>query len=1842
MLTKMYVLTKYTLNFWQSFMDYSDQAADFVLTEEALQGITISKVSHYGYYLHQKLRYVVYGQPLAGVDPSLCVNYLEKAFNILFADHSLRVDYRCACYLMHINLSVHLFSCRELRHLPLILRALTGTYVGSGTKVSRAGFLDLVAKFALNELVPPRDARQFSEERMAIACSIDNTPGDVDNHEIVAYYFGLMCGLLVLRRLIEDQSVNLDDFVTAFEILDALIPFLSIDYRTYFGQEMRRMLQAPGKEAMLREKFGTLGGMKGLGVLIGWSKGTRHEDFFLQYYATMLMSLAKREEKRDVVIGELQHCRQFSKYDKLVAILLEEFMKMVPLTGSDPWVAEYVRLLEPIVHGLYEPRDVYASVENDPKCLGVVFDWIKEVVPNSVIQKILSQNVDVNEWTAKLLIDCLVMVEDANEEDLVAVMHKLLLLASEGVFQRLRTDVVSEDRLKGPMLKAIQRLNLEQANFNLYSVCELLKQLEVDDFVISNIEEKLFLEKDSVEIRDFVVQYPFVRIDDVSLLIEFAPHDDTLFCVLRERFLGSLVTCVEDLVGICSTSSQFYRLLVDGFKQTKDIKLALKALTIKGEDSAELLGAIQQAVNERSSVIVDDIMFAVEKWGDSVMPFIKQLDLSMLQFPDTASTNDVLMAFKADMGLGDSASILSFLDSSPSMYARTVAFDRFIAASQPGLDNNSQTMDSLYVYGLENGGYDLLAKMTQAQVPLTIDQKLCERMCLTDKKSAKLIFDRLMELQAIDFVKEFVKPLLESKNLAVVANLFTNREIFDGFKAFIQRKDYTESFSEFGDFLSCIRLPDDDIAYAIFQYFLSSDFPCFLRDSVTVSLIFGWLAKSRNVAMKIFKEFCDVNTANVCEVCPTVESPFLILLAHLGILFDTEPADVQECLAKLRFSSAQHVTKPQSFMCDRWTSVMNSLSLASRKRFEVIIEKGTQVSAANWISMAVKNGIIESMRENSIVIRSQPDILVFQVTNIVDSSIEYELEINEGQYKLVGIGVSNSSAYLRTSNGWIKCTASSCTEVEDLSEQPNLIVYQKSHLRPRNVSVTLTSNDVFARCLHEVSINWAAFHGENEQEHTEFFSVMLSLLNKWPSTQAFAAIANCEGFLETVLYGDEPFAFSALASRTYEKSFVKAISHADPLYAVLRLLQFPERQDCINITMRVLAGDALALDQKLSIMNEDVFTSIGRNVTGESYRALLKSVIMDPGFSKEQLGNEILADAIKAGDPEILNRLMPLNESLWDDFLATCLVSHLTQALRRHLECGGQETLVLQAVNKHPGYQELIPFVLNIRNKELLKESKTWIHLVLTSSNTKLFQEGVRLVEQLWPPDLEETDYELAKVFCECLEKTRAFPEFYPLVSKYCKWFGKSQRITKLFLEYLWSHSPSEIPQFRDIVVTLCKLPVPNKDSFKNQLRDYIQCGFEEWGCYWSILMLCARLCSELDFVINLGITERSLASFSARMLSNGTEEDLKQIADLFVCNIVPQKLTSSLKFAGVFCPARRVIAPYMKQILVANTSYDRMTCLIYIRTVLIMFTRKPVDDIVLPQSEEADLVILDALCNVLRNTSFPGLPLQPAEQEQVDHIRRMFTASNWGVKYPTDAKDIRIKYTFLQLITGISSVCSELSIELGQFYSSNLPFCFHSDDDGFREAYCKFLVDTFVRSSADPIACRYWGGVFFKDGIDNVLSLPNLHFSCVLPVIEHVETLITAQGPDDWLHSGVKCRISVLSSLFLLPMCVAAPGREHRLIMRFFINLFKNTTPNLSRLDTFVNSLQASDTNRLKLLLHILKQYIKTQLTTNPTGYDSVARSMPHIEMLIKQSPSQDLTEILDQMIIILTASLQ
>ena len=1829
------------MDYWSSD---SSPAAELVLTEAVLQTMTVEDLSIHALFWQQKLSYVVYGQPLAGLDNDFCVMYLEKAFDVLLTSSSIELGPRCLFLMVLIKFSVHLMSCKELRHLPLILRALTGSYVASGTKLWRNGVLNLITKLCWTSTwVPHDDSAPFVEELRMFGCVIDNIAGNFDSHDVVASYFGMTCGLLVLRRLIGDESVkNLDDFVTAFEILEAMVPFMSSEYQTYFGGQMRSILQAPAKEAGLREKFGSLGGMKGLGALIRLSKGTRHEDFFLEYYVTTLMRLAKGEEKHEVVVGELQHCQQLSKEGKLVAILREEFMNMVSLTGNNPWVAQYVRLLEPIVHGSYEPRDLFARVENDPQCIGVVFDWIKEVVPNSVIQKLLSQNTDVNEGNAELLINCLVVVEDANEEDLVAAIRGLLRLSSKGVFQRLRTDVVGQDRLKGPMLKAIQQLNSEQANVDLYNMCELLKLLGVDDFGINNIEEKLFLERDSVEIIDFVVQYPFVRIDDVSLLVEFAPHDDTLFSVLRERFLDSLVTCVEDIVGICSASSQFYRLLVDGFKQTKEIKLALKALTIKTEDSAELLGSIQQVVNEKSSMIVDDIIFAVEKWGDAIMPFIKQLDLSMLQFPNTASTNDVLMAFKADMGVGDSASVLSLLDSSPSMYARTVAFDRLIAAPQD--NNSSQTIDSLYAYGLENGGYDLLAKMTQAQAPFTIEQKLCERMCLADKQSAKLIFDRLMELREIDFVKDFVKPLLESKNLEVVANLFTNREIFDGFKALIQRKDYSESFSEFGDFLNCIRLPDDDITYAIFQYFLSSDFPCFLRDSVTISLIFGWLGKSRNVAMKILKEFCDVNTTNVCEVCPAAESPFLMLLAHLDVLFDTEPANVQECLAKIRFSSAQHVKKPQSFMCDRWNAVLNSLSLASRKRFEVVIEKGTQVSTANWVSLAIKNGIIESMRENSIVIRSQPDVLVFQVTNIVGSSIECELEINEGQYKLVGIGASNSSSYLRTGNGWIKCTPSSCTEVDDLSELPNLVVYQKSHLRPRNIPVRLTADDVFARCLHDVSVNWAAFYGETEQENTEFFSVMLNLLNKWPSTQAFTALAKCQGFLEALLYGEEPFAFSALSSRIYEKSLVTAISQIDPFNAVVQLLQFPERRDWINIAIWVMAGDSLTLDQKLSIMKDDFSTRIKRSVTAGSYRALLESVIMDPSFSEEQLGNDILVDAIKADVPVILNRLMPLNESLWDDFLATCSVSHLTQTLRRHLECGGQETLVLRAVNKHPGYQELIPFILNIQNKEVLKGSKAWISLILTSSNTKLREQGMHLVEQLWPPALEETDYELARIFCECLEKTRAFIEFYPLVSKYFKWFGNYQEITKLYLEFLWSRAPCNVPHFRDIVVTICKLPVPSVESFAELLRAYLQCDFADRLFHWSVLMLCARMCSELKSFSSLGITERGLANFSACLLAHhGTEEDLKQIADMFVSNIAPQKLASSVKFVAVFCPARRVIAPYMKQLLVAKDKCDLLTLLIYIRAVLVLFTRKPVDGVSLPNSEEADLAILDDLCNALP-TSFARVPLQPDEQEQVAHIRRMFTASNWGVKYPTDAKDVRIKYTFLRLIKVISSLCDELSVAVAQFYCNNPPFCFHSNDHGFREAYCKFLVDTFAKSTEDTFseAYRDWGGVIFKDGMTNVFRLPDLHLSSVFPVIEYIEKLLTNPGDKEWLQASVKSRISKLPSLFLLPMCVIAPGRELRLVLRFFTNLFKLTTPDLSELDVFVNSLQAGDTNRLKLLLHILKQYINTQLTTNNTGYNSVARSMPHIEMLIAERPSQDLTDILDQMIVILTASLQ
>jgi hypothetical protein len=240
---------------------------------------------------------------------------------------------------------------------------------------------------------------------------------------------------------------------------------------------------------------------------------------------------------------------------------------------------------------------------------------------------------------------------------------------------------------------------------------------------------------------------------------------------------------IGELVGLEESSEQFLQLLLAGFATCGNSQLLWKAASISPAlDSLKMAG--NEILSENRPGLTVELIGALERDSRNLLSFLLELDLLSIRLPDTIPGNlgDTAVAFLMALGVHNADPIRLFAESD-SAPIHEFAFDRHQSSSQ---SLAPELIKRALVLACKSDRFSLVAKLPLA---LLSNAELVDAIPISEPRVASFLVDLVAEPSALF-------PILCTKHFPLVAKLFSNSEIFDGFCSLIESCAFTDDFGE--------------------------------------------------------------------------------------------------------------------------------------------------------------------------------------------------------------------------------------------------------------------------------------------------------------------------------------------------------------------------------------------------------------------------------------------------------------------------------------------------------------------------------------------------------------------------------------------------------------------------------------------------------------------------------------------------------------------------------------------------------------------------------------------------------------------------------------------------------------------------------------------------------------------------------------------------------------------------------------------------------------------------------------------------------------------------------------
>jgi hypothetical protein len=433
-------------------------------------------------------------------------------------------------------------------------------------------------------------------------------------------------GLFYHLRIAMETLSDFDGFGYALDLLEAAGHHFQAAYRQHFAADVATF--AMGSSA----KFVSANGLRALNIVLTISRGTAHEEGFASAQIALFAQCCSCPPRHELLVGELRRISMLPSYsDCFLAHLPQLFRDLIPAAsqGGDvlaPAVSIVATMLD--AKGLLDHKGLLGQIRPNSDLLAVLLDIVQDVIDEREVEEIFFAFPDVGK-SKSLLLKLLLHFEIDFET--APVLRELLSLNDAEVNATLSVTICRKKELRDSFYITIVELNDEESKFDLWTVCRILREIGTTSFQLHSLAERVFFRFQSDHILPFFECFPFLTIDDLGMLFEFAPHTEHFFSFLEKFHLERIDSIAEELVALDDESQEYVSLLTSAFKQSQNLILLWRAASLLPVVGDGLLAMAQLAIDGDKGVVKRQLISALER--DSrhfLLKFLLSLDLSQV------------------------------------------------------------------------------------------------------------------------------------------------------------------------------------------------------------------------------------------------------------------------------------------------------------------------------------------------------------------------------------------------------------------------------------------------------------------------------------------------------------------------------------------------------------------------------------------------------------------------------------------------------------------------------------------------------------------------------------------------------------------------------------------------------------------------------------------------------------------------------------------------------------------------------------------------------------------------------------------------------------------------------------------------------------------------------------------------------------------------------------------------------------------------------------------------------------------------------------------------------------
>ncbi|OHT05855.1 hypothetical protein TRFO_26282 [Tritrichomonas foetus] len=1300
--------------------------------------------------------------------------------------------------------------------------------------------------FSFKPAIQPDSNNEIEREKNILFRPI-KSHYDIFSHIFTIFYFSGV--FIAIRKFLSDSKS--EDCLDVCEFLNESSKFMSNNYKAHFSGELDKLLKNDNQinqdkninktidetNRKLNEIFpihsASLFVIKTLRNIAELSEN--HSNFFNKLYFQVISSLIKSKDEKLYQVS-LEELSQINKMPVLTQSFVDNlnncFVELIPHFNYD--YNDTISTIDSI-YGILDsksklptPKSLLHQISNNFILINIFFDYVKDEIDNNLINEIFNEN-NFNETMGKVLMKLFKHEKYTSETNFLGIFE--CFLTKTKTFDSDLFILSSNINFKTDFTKAIFNILQKQplGDFNALIICKIIGNLKQNfpENELKLLSERIVDQIDSEFIPIIFNEYKFLPIHDPFLFWELSSHSPLFYEILLREFESK-----KEFNDVFNDLLFYSKEITKGsfdchlklYEMTKDIKYFWKSvfiayslpnLSIKSQIKEFFINLLQK---ENSFSLFDELFLILDQNSIIYQNFdispIQQF-LSEINFTFQLINNKINLD-KIDMTNFDHLALLlisgfSFDSSEKHRIIHDLIFSESIFAS---------TIASSFVTNeIETKEQFLKLLLKNIQIG---NNKICYNLLN-------------LNLFQIHISEEFIYKSNPQIIIKIFENVPTSSELFD-FLPFLSKCETFEQYQT--SFLCLVKkepVTNPEFAPFLWSTFCSDAFPPILRNEVTIPFVFNLITENSTNQKAFLDYLSTLPSFEFSPQHPTISNTMMNIYSNLSsfLLSDTNSSTKNKrffnAINSLNFSALKEIQTSQKYK--NFEDIFDFLPSSFLNNFEIEIlsldhgnitqfslfinfEKSVSYSIQKFLFMKT---IFKFPKHLIIYFNSYDNSNEFIIDDILDLS-SFSTTDNL-IYQFNSVFTTNDCTYLKSSNGYYCYQPNSQSSFCKIISNPiKFVVYSLVDDESENTillhSWKNTENRIYydiasetMKILNNPRIDWIPFL-ENQVLYPSVIK-LLTIHRIKPLFQSVISIPTFSVYLFTE-------GLLALFNSDFSSVFLNEIIQLarifpDETVLILILIHdiLPENP---SLTFNFINYLDFSLDNLLLFFNslkdmnkKDLYDS---DSFGKLFQNLLNKI-----ESKDILHNLI------ENDSNLILSLLKISDSRFIDLIP---MDKVDLSLFESAITISQDEFILNLLIKYPNWEFLKMSSIRLRNFELYQNmildklnndkeftlSLDFLSNLLRSSDDKFRNQILEIMEKHFPPE-STTNYELSKIFIDLLipDNINMYQCLSKTIDKYRKSFGKSAKITSLYANFIFSHQPSAIPYFENIITFTLSLP---------------------------------------------------------------------------------------------------------------------------------------------------------------------------------------------------------------------------------------------------------------------------------------------------------------------------------------------------------------------------------------------------------------------------------------------------